>query len=244
MQLSFEEILGAFVALERRLDFKKLRMDGYPDRIDEKKIVKALAVHTGYDVKVLGADLYAEEVTKDVGRARDLYSKVIILDSGDKPAAEIVLNTHKLPDGSALVNYCWTRFCKVKEACQIYLRGYFRDHQWTYPDTASLAQIDTLFKNLVRFKFSIEDFDNKNYPQDTKVENAAEIIAILLLYPIEKMATDRLAMGGDLDMSAFSLYTHELADTYKVPERYVDLFLTSENFDKIHAKIIQLREGL
>jgi len=242
LQLTFEDILRAYVALEQGLNFNRLRMPGNADRMSDDLIVHAIGNYTGYDINVFEFDLYEQEVEKDIGRARDLYSKVHIFER-DTLYAEIVLNSHKFSDGTDLVNYCWTRFCVVKEACQVFIRHYFKDHHWDYPDTASLQQIDTLFKNLVRFKFSMEDFDNGQYPPDTKVENAAEIIAILLLYPIENMAADRKDLGAQLDRSAFSLDTNKLAEKRKVPERYVDLFLTSENFDRIHAKVIKLRES-
>lgn len=239
--ITLEDVLDIYINLEENIDLSNLRSVMEEDQRDIQMIITALKGYSNHEISVFEEDLYAG--ASGVGRNRDFYSKCLLFQSGGKNRVEVWVNKHRLPSGDMLVNDCWRRFCIVKEACQPIIRDHFMKAEWEYPDAANMMQIVTLYKNLVKFKFSMTDFDNANYPLDTKIENAAEILAILLLYPIEKMVNDRdrnneIEYGGIFNESFYNL-----ALGYKVPERYVELFLTSNELDRIHGLIKKKRNG-
>ena len=235
---NLEHIIEIYVSLERRLDFNSL-FDNEPVR-DEKILLEALMKQFNHKVDVFEEDLYENLTT--LGRARDLYSLCFIIHGESKKRVEIWINTHMLPDGATLVNYCWKRFCLIKEACQVIIREEFRDKGWDYPDASTREELKTLIQNLVKFKFSMSDFENPDYPLDTKVENAAEILAILLLYPIDRMVEDQ--KKHENSDSAYTNIHFLIAEKYKVPERYVELLFSSEDLQRVFSEIRLKRDDV
>ena len=238
-QFDLEDVINIYVTLEQNMELSNLTGPSTEDVRDEVMLLNAISGYSNHKIDVFEEDLY-DTITESVGRSRDYYSKCLIFHGEVKKRAEIWVNSHKLLSGAHLVNSCWRRFCIIKEACQVIIREEFLRHDWVYPATKNVEELVTLYRNLVKFKFSIFDFDNEHYPLDTKVENAAEILAILLLYPIEKMVADAERLNGDSFDSAFSNSFYEIADNYKVPERYVELFLTSEELGRMDS-LIQMK---
>lgn len=235
-RLSFEDILDIYVTLEENIQLDNLVAQHQKDVRDVRMLLDALQGFLNYNISVLEVDFYKGLDSSQVGRSRDFFSLIHIF-SAESKSAEIAINSHILPDGAPLVNYCWRRFCTIKEACQIIIRAHFYENDIVYPDSVGEEKQSELLHNIFRYKFSIEDFESDKYPPDVKVENAAEILAILLLYPIEKMVVDKKDINSS---NHFGVYNHayfNIADRYKIPERYVDLFLSSENLDDIKLRV-------
>ena len=245
-QMSFSDVLDMYVTLESNIQLENLTAAHQSDIRDENMLLKALSGYLVQQINVEEVDFYEDLNEEHPLRTRDFYSFVHIFDGAEK-YAEIVINSHVLPDGRRLVNECWKRFSIVKEVCQVVIRQAFYDDGIEYPNTNNYLKAGSLFHNLVKYKFSIEDFDNDKYPSDVKVENAAEILAILLLYPIDKMVQDRallsngdqIQQNGNVIFGIFDDGFYDIALRYKVPERYVRLFLTSSNLNHIHGIVSQ-----
>ena len=241
MPFNLEDIINIYVNIEENINLDLLHGAANADQRDEKLLLKEICGYSNHGASVFEEDLYAGLST--LGRSRDFYSKCLIFGGETKKRFEIWINKHKLPDGNDLVNFCWRRFCIVKEACQVIIREEFLREGRPYPDAKTVDEVVTLYRNLVKFKFSMSDFDSDEYPLDTKVENAAEILAILLLYPIDKMVADRARLASNSDQTAFSRSYFDIAENYRIPERYVELFFTSKELDLFHAKVRLRREG-
>lgn len=139
---------------------------------------------------------------------------------------------------AAAVNLCWTRFCMVKEASHVALRRNMNALAGErYPDNATIRSIIELLQDIVRFKYSLNDIGKAEYPVAIHAENAAELIAILLLYPPRKMIGDRDGIMtregiGHQNRSALGAVDFfPTADRHKVPQRYVELMLGWDQLD-------------
>jgi hypothetical protein len=242
--MRFSDVLDIYVTLESNIQLDNLTAAHQSDVRDEKMLLEALSGYLNQKIVVEEVDFYEGLQDDHPLRTRDFYSFVHIFDGASK-YAEVVINSNTLPDGGALVNECWHRFSMIKEVCQVVIRQVIYDYEMEYPNTDGSMKAGRLFHNLVKYKFSIADFDSEGYPADVKVENAAEIIAALLFYPVDKMIHDRktlengnhLEENGNVIFGVFDNPFYDIALKYKIPERYVRLFLTSPNLDQMNNAI-------
>lgn len=171
------------------------------------------------------------------GKPRNISTQSHLLNYGsDARRATILIN-------EPTVNYCWNRFCLAKEAAHATLRrnmnGIGADE---YPDTKTARQGADLLSDIVRLKYSLNDFDKIEYPPHIHAENAAELLAIFILYPPHKMMIDREKLyiengveNGTEEEKQNALRTTDFrstADRHKVPLRYVELFMQWKDLDQ------------
>lgn len=132
-------------------------------------------------------------------------------------------------------NYCWSRFAILKEACHVLLMLDREERELEYPYANEASEVRDLLNSIHTLPFSVLDFDTDGYLLGLKIENAAELLAYLLLVGHDRIEEDRkqyLSQSTD-DREQFDFYP--IADLYKVPRRYTELFVAD---DRILEKII------
>ena len=102
----------------------------------------------------------------------------------DQYRSEIHLDTHN--------NFCYARFAVVKEACHLFFT-LSKSIENKYPFTSNEVEVFELLREISSSPFSLKDFDNDSYSSALKIENAAELLAYLLMVGDENLARDREA---------------------------------------------------
>ena len=260
----FSSTEQAFVfAAEMELEFRKLKQGvpakGVPRDADE--IMRSFARYSKTKFHIFSLDFISTigaSEAFEAQRPNEIPLQSLLLNHIDNGYCDILIY-------SAL-NNCWDRFCRAKEAAHVPIRTkanrmaeaakqviqefdkikdeleaykeYMCDDTVVhYPDTASERQIISLFHDTVTKKFSINDFDKKDYPIELRAENSAEIIAILLLFPPHEMINERNSLLLEIGSIAGDLCELEGADfmpiakRWKVPLHYVELFLTWDGLE-------------
>ena len=94
------------------------------------------------------------------------------------------------------------------------------------------------------------NFDDPDYSDDLKIENAAELLAILIMYPLDDIDRDRTAFLKDgahqddfEDAEVIAAVTLPYATEYRVPNRYVDVLFRWHKFNEVYLLYCQLRDG-
>jgi len=171
-----------------------------------------------------------------------LKSICIIRDRKARLFADVLINKPAL-------NECWYRFCYLKEICQAVIHEDYRNRDFTdfYPATSSYQDTIYLFSNLIRNPFSFGDFDasNDNYPLELKIENAAEVLAAALMLDLDQLFQEKhrvLKSDGRLGLEEYDF--RSLAEGWKVPERYVFLFMTADEAEVFYNFVMSARKGL
>jgi len=171
-----------------------------------------------------------------------LKSICIIRDRKDRLFADVLINRPAL-------NECWYRFCYVKEICQAVIREDYRNRDFTdfYPKTSSYEETIYLFSNLIRNPFSFGDFDaaDDSYPLELKIENAAEVLAAALMLDLDQLFEEKQKVkksGGRLALEEYDF--RAFAAKWKLPERYVFLFMTADEAEVFYDFVVSARNGL
>lgn len=253
MRFSLRDIVSFFVDFERALS-----MDAPPGVMEAtpRDVEKLLLLFKGYsncEFKPLGLD-FSEGLPHPRGGAapsniRPYQVGSLIFNFGSH--AEIFVNTMKNNDGYVIVNYCHRRFFTIKEAFHVILRDEFMRSGVGHPDTSSPEQLQTLIETMIYLPFSIVDFDDVDlkYPEAERIEHAAELLAIMMLYPLDRIAKDRQDFIKLVGATSFEDDTIKLAntfvyaDTFKVPQRYVDLLFRWQKFDELYNIYCLKRDG-
>ena len=172
----------------------------------------------------------------------------IIVNYGKR--AVIVINDMKKAGGERVVNHCYRRFLAIKEAYHVILRDEFERQGRPHPDSDTPERLATAIDELAFLgsRFSMVDFDSPEYPDSTKIENAAELLAFITLYPLDDMAADRAAFrgqsGSDPDSpQVIASSTLEIAEKRKVPQHYVDVLYRWHRFDELYLLYKQFKDG-
>lgn len=238
----FNDLIDTYISLEQIIRADNIVAAHQSDERDIEMILRAIKAYSGHDIYVYETNFYdfkddpSFEEDNSI-ETRDYLSCVLMMENDGKNHSEIYINSGLGLKNQRILNDCWKRFCIVKEACQIVLRSYYTKNYTFYPDTNSAKKQTKLFHNLFKYLFSMQDFDNPDYPVSITVENASEIIAILLLYPIDKMMEDLSIISNEEYLGVFDDKFYDIALSKKIPERYVRLFLTSPNIPQIADKV-------
>ena len=145
---------------------------------------------------------------------------------------------------AAIVNHCWARFCLVKEACQaIIFEDYMADTKKTgqYPYTQSFSDVSSLLLKINTEPYSLLDFENPEYDIKNYIENLAEILAVGLLVSFEGILELKRQLVEDYDNDLSQIDVLAIATKFKVPKRYLELMLTWDRLDSLHAMVVDLR---
>lgn len=221
-------------------------------------IVNFLSGYCNHSYQVEKDDFYTEEgVTPELLALRpkeyDLYSACIIHERAASPngvgqvrrLVQILLNTGKSHTTSdSVLNYCWGRFCLVKEACQSILYEEKDRLGNNYPVTITFEEVGTLFSRINNEPFSLWDFDDEDYGSELAIENAAELLATGLLFPFENALEVQKSIT--VDRGEVGLRTHnymEIAEHCKVPRRYVEVIVTWKGLQGLVSDIGRARNG-
>jgi hypothetical protein len=171
----------------------------------------------------------------------------MILNFGNR--AEILINSMLKANGDYLVNFCHRRFYIIKEAFHVILRDEFIRKGLGHPDTATPEKLQSLIESLVYLPFSIIDISDPEYPDSERVEHAAELLSLMILYPLDRIARDRnefreqLGVASFEDMTIMMANTFAYADTAKIPQRYIDLAFRWHKFDELYTTYQRLRSS-
>lgn len=253
MAISLRDILAFFVEFERALI-----LEAPPGVFEEEprsstRLLERFSAYFGGPIRVVivesyeGLDLAGDVIIRN----DELGSLVLVYYKDKRPVgADILLNNAKLTDDKPVFNYCYRRFLAIKEAFHVVLRFELikEGRNYDYPDSNQAKSMMPSIERLIFLPFAIIDFDDPEYTDDVKIENAAELLAVLMLYPIEKIASDRntftAAVGAEFDdPTAIATSTKAFAELHKIPQRYVDLIFRWQGFDSFYSRIRQLRAG-
>ncbi|MBL1419290.1 MAG: hypothetical protein COC24_002150 [Alphaproteobacteria bacterium] len=255
MFLSKRDILRFFVEFE-----KAIYLEAAPQVMDREikdvtGLLKILEGYSGTELKFHDIDLskdfeIPEGVSLDTTPA-DIAS--YILNFGNH--AEIYINSMENGRKKRVVNKCNTRFLIVKEALHVILRDEFETRKEKnpnydgHPDANSPELICTAIEDIVFLPVSIFDLDNEDYPPALRIENYAELLAMMLLYPMNLIAIDRQYLLSEAGVDDYRTETAQLASTldyaerYKVPQRYVNLIFRWSGFEEFYSLYCQARDG-
>lgn len=119
----------------------------------------------------------------------------------------------------------WCRFAYVKEACHVIFLRMMDEITLDYPYTCDHNSLLRMFQSTTTEPFSINDFDDPSYEVSLALENAAEVLAFFIMVPIEHLLDEQAAYVA---MANGHIYDpQEFASQYKVPHRYVELFVST-----------------
>jgi hypothetical protein len=218
---------------------------------DVEELSKLFQAYSGCEIKLREWDFSDPspeqvKVLHDADRtnAESLWSMIVNYGT----YAVVVVNDMKRPNGDRLVNTCYRRFLAIKEIYHVVMRDEFGRLGLNHPNNNTPERLATAIDQLSFLNFTMVDFDSPQYPDSTKIENAAELFAILTLYPLEDMAADRaLFVGGNLgstdDPNVIASSTLDLAERRRVPRHYVDVLFRWHRFDELLLLYKQLRDG-
>jgi hypothetical protein len=258
LPITLREILTFFVGFERALAAEAAPgvMEASPR--DTLKLIEAFKLYFGGPIQVLGLDFYeglesepANEVVDQTIRPDELASLVMYYEKDGAPnAVDILMNTGTY-NGRPTFNRCYRRFLVMKEAFHAILKMEFDRQGRVHPDTADTVKWLRLAEKMIYLPFGMPDFDDPDYDDDLKIEHAAELLAILILYPLDRMQSDRRSFLGEADGAASDIedpeviaaLTLQFATQYRVPQRYVDLMFRWNRFTDVHLLYAQLRDG-
>jgi hypothetical protein len=263
LALTFREILAFFVEFERALEAEAPTGVFSACPRDEIALLKAFEAYFQGPMRLLEIDSYdglepptgqndSSEVAGPALRKDELASLILIFfENGFPKKADILINSGLLDSGAPIFNKCYRRFLAMKEAFHAILRLEFARRNDPYPDAADSVTILKTLEKLIYLPFAIIDFDNPEYDDDIKVENAAQLLAILILYPIEQINADRAQFleefdGGDANFENPEIIvtrSYEFAAKHRVPQRYVDMLFRWKLFPSIYSQYRQLKRG-
>jgi hypothetical protein len=252
LSLSLRDLLAFFVEFERALHQTAAPgVMNAPVRQTEK-LLKLFQLYSGCHFFVDRDDLSdglainPQDEMSEPDSPQTMWSYV--LNFGDR--AEIIINDMERPGSNKkLVNFCYSRFLTIKEAYHIILKDEFARRGEVHPDTATPETLVTLAEELTFLPFSIIDFDSDEYPDAIKIENAAELLAFITLYPLDNVAKDieQFHKLGEAfhykSPTVIVTSTLDFAERYKVPRRYVDLLFRLDRFSELYSLYRQLRDG-
>jgi hypothetical protein len=248
------DIVSFFVDFERAISLEAPPgvMTDVPR--DVRKILELFKSYSNCEFKIFGVDFSdglpapqrrGDDQNHSNNRPQEIGS--LIFNFGKH--AEIYINTMKNTDGTYLVNFCHRRFFIIKEAFHVILRDELIRKGLGHPDTKSPEELQTLIETMIYLPFSILDLDNPKYPESERVEHAAELLALIILYPLDRIAKDRAAFTKLVGVTDFQdadimiANTFSYADAYKVPQRYVDLAFRWHKFDELYSLYTHLKQG-
>lgn len=136
-------------------------------------------------------------------------------------------------------NYCWRRFSVVKEACHVLFLSESDKIGINYPNTSTFDSVFRLIQTINTLPFSIYDFEDEKYSATLGIENAAEVLAFLLLCSHERLIDERKIAAERYKTDPFLVDYYAIADRYKVPRRYMELFLTEDTIGVLLDKIAE-----
>lgn len=262
MPLNLNEIISFFVEFESVLtaEVPPGVMENRPRSVPS--LLQGFSLYFGGPINVLGMDFYegvgpqpaAEGVVDGKLRKDELGSLVLYYGKEGVPtSADILVNLGEKADGTPAFNRCYRRFLVMKEAFHAVLKVEFERKGKNHPDTAETGRWLKLAEKLVYLPFSLPDFDDPEYDDDLKIEHAAELLAIFILYPLDHIAADRKAFlaegnpgkdGDDFeDPEVIMALTLPYATNHRVPQRYVDLLFRWKQFEHVHLLYQQLKDG-
>lgn len=263
MPINLRDILSFFVDFERALEQEA--PPGVFERVprDEVMLLTQFKAYFGGPIRVLNVDMYKDiDKVYQNGSSQDVVSAAIkneelaslvltYFENGTPTRADILINCGKRSDGSPIFNNCYYRFLVMKEAFHAILRLEFSRQNRPYPDANNSSEMLKTLEKLIFLPFAIIDFDDPDYEDDIKIENAAELLSLLILYPIDQIGIDRQqflkgisGQPGDIDNpTVIATRTYEYAKSHLVPQRYVDLMFRWKGFPEVFALYRQLKRG-
>ncbi|MBF0333141.1 MAG: hypothetical protein HQL40_05755 [Alphaproteobacteria bacterium] len=247
MALSLRDLVSFFVEFEKAVT--QSAAPGVMEKVprEPSELLDVFHLYSGCTFIVREMDFYADFdvpfARASGGQPPELCS--LVLNFGKR--AEIYINGAQRPDRSPILNRCHRRFFLMKEAFHVVLRDEFVKQKRDHPDTNRPETLATLVQQLTYLPFSIVDFDSPAYPDSEKVEHAAELLALFMLYPLDVVAADRANFNnanGAAGPAIIFADTRAFAQEYLVPQRYVDLLFRWERFDELYAIYRDLRLGV
>lgn len=222
-----------------------------------KMLAELISGYLNHRYEVARSDFYnVEGASEDEAKKRptehDVYSYVLIK---ERPAAtalgklerrdvRIHLNIGTTSSGEPL-NRCWRRFCCLKEVCQAIIYEEFESsNSNSYPRTLDFSRINALFERINNEPFSLWDFGDPEYDPAHFTENAAELLALGLLYPFDHALEHQKALNTKYDGDLSLVDLKPTANYYKVPRRYVELMLTWKGLADFVATIDGFEDNL
>lgn len=148
---------------------------------------------------------------------------------GNRISAELYLTTE--------LDQNWERFCYVKEACHVLFLVSQDKLRLDYPYTSDEKSLLHLFESTTTEPFSVYDFDDTNYERSLALENAAEVLAFFIMVPLDELLGERLRFRALTNGHIYD--PQDFADQFKVPHRYVELFVSNETTNGIIDGIVK-----
>ncbi len=102
-----------------------------------------------------------------------------------------------------------------------------------------------LFYTINTQPFSILDFKHPAYNVQVTIENAAELLATLILMDVEECANVRatiIAHGGNTALYSFDF--KPMANKYGIPRRYPEIIVCWKMFEEMYAQMLAVRSRL
>ncbi len=232
-------------------DFEQRRIEFAPTARDPNRILKFLAGVYGQDWEIYSFDFYdtsdyPEEICgleNIVTHCKSLRSFCLIYQDNDSRHCSkvgIAINTAVESSGQEVNNYCWARFCTVKEMCQgvIFQSFLIKSLEIYYPRADSLDTCVELLSDINFYPFSFRDFNDEDYPIFSKIENAAEVLAVLIMSDIDELMKVRKEVLEKTSEKLIKGWSFEdISDKYKIPRRLVDKFISSENVEEFYQLV-------
>ncbi len=263
MPIALRDILAFFVEFEKALESESPPGVFAEIPRDHLHLLSAFKLYFGGPIRLLELDIYKglddgslngslPEVVSSPFQRDELASCVLIYFENDIPTrADILINSGTRANGEAVFNYCYYRFLVMKEAFHAILRLEFNRQNRDYPDANNSTEILKTLEKLVFLPFAIVDFDDPDYDDDIKIENAAQLLSLLILYPIDQIDNDRRKFLNSFaadqanieDPAVIATRTYEFAALHRVPQRYVDLLFRWKKFPDVFALYRQLKRG-
>jgi hypothetical protein len=253
LPLSLRDIMSFFAEFEKALHLSSPPGLMLSMERDVRGLLKQFKDYSGCDFDLRQWDFSEQSDDPDINWVhadRETPEAVWSMITNYGKYAVIVINDMKGPDKQRLVNTCYRRFLAIKEAYHVILRDEFARQGRPHPNSDTPERFATAIDQLVflGIRFSMVDFNSPDYPDSTKIENAAELLAFITLYPLDDMAADRDIFRGKTGTNpdspqVIATSTLDIALERKVPQHYVDVLFRWHLFDELYILYKQFKDG-
>jgi hypothetical protein len=198
MKISLREIIDIYCSV-----IEGLKQQGRPGEFedflvhyprDPRFIARGLEAAFGIDIHVTPVDFYeAAQIPDD---RKDFFSFV---EYNEDHSITVYLNTSRQSDGSPLLSRESARFAFLKECCTAAIRAAITkglvQTAAVYPDTVQYQDVSVALLDWISERYPVYAFEDNEFAPTVTVENAAELLAIMLLVDISALYGARLEMG-------------------------------------------------
>jgi len=231
--IAFDDVLTVYSRIESFFEKNNQPLASSVEPRSLAEIIRLIGIYRNLEINVFEMGFYETDGIFDDKRSTTMASISMLFAGEKRNRLEVYLNSDEIPHETNFMNKCWKRFLTLKEVCSPIVKDFF-DALPSELSSSAPVRNGTAFKDLVHFEFSKSGFEQSKFSMDAKLDQACEMVTFFLLYPYENFEHDLAYLSDNLDQE---LAVFQLANKYQIPQRYLSLFLHSDELDSIYRFI-------